>query len=100
MTAQGFNPGLSGAHLLAKQILVSLDQQHPYYTEQALKNYQKKHILETRMMYYGTNGIVKLFTDDKLPGKLARKMTLGLSRRFPPIKWAIERKLTDLKAGL
>ena len=51
-------------------------------------------------MYYGTNGIVKLFTDDKLPGRLARKLALRLSRHCPPIRWAIERKLTDLKAGL
>ena len=100
VTAHGFNLGLSSAHLLGKQILAALDQQRPYYTEQALKDYQKKHILETRVMYYGTNGIVKLFTDDKLPGRLARKIALGLSRRFPPIKWAIERKLTDLKVGL
>ena len=100
VTAHGFNLGLSSAHLLAKQITAALKNHRPYYTEQALKGYQKKHILETRVMYYGTNGIVKLFTDDKLPGRLARKVALGLSRGFPPIKWAIERKLTDLKAGL
>ena len=98
VTAHGFNLGLSSAHLLAKQILTALDNHQPYYTEQALKNYQRKHILESHVMYYGTNGIVKLFTDDKLPGRLARKMALGMS--CPPIKWAIERKLTDLKAGL
>ena len=100
VTAHGFNLGLSSAHLLARQIVTALDNHQPYYSEQNLKGYQKKHILETRVMYYGTNGIVKLFTDDKLPGRLARKVALGLSRRCPPIKWAIERKLTDLKAGL
>jgi len=51
-------------------------------------------------MYYGTNGIVKLFTGDNLPGWLARKMALALSRRCPPIKCAIDRKLTDLKSVL
>jgi 2-polyprenyl-6-methoxyphenol hydroxylase-like FAD-dependent oxidoreductase len=100
VTAHGFNLGLSSAHLLATEVTAARDKGLSYYTEQVLKAYQRKHIRQTRIMYYGTNGIVNLFTDDRIPGRFARKAVLGLSRRCPPIRWAIEHKLTDLKPCL
>jgi ubiquinone biosynthesis UbiH/UbiF/VisC/COQ6 family hydroxylase len=100
VTAHGFNLGLSSAHLLATEVTAARDKGRAYYTEQVLKAYQKKHIRETRIMYYGTNGIVNLFTDDRISGRFARKAVLGLSRRCPPIRWAIEHKLTDQALSL
>ena len=100
VTAHGFNLGLGSANLLARQIEHALDRGQPYYSEQALEKYQHKHMLESRVMYHGTNGVVKLFTDDNPPARLARKFALGLSRRCAPLRWAIEHKLTDHRAGL
>ncbi|MCP4487673.1 MAG: 5-demethoxyubiquinol-8 5-hydroxylase UbiM [Gammaproteobacteria bacterium] len=100
VTAHGFNLGLSSAHLLARQITKALDCGQDYAAENVLKGYQNRHIIETRVMYYGTNGVVKLFTDEHLPAKLARKAVLRLSNLLPPVKWAIEKKLTDVKYGL
>ncbi len=100
VTAHGFNLGLSSAHLLARQIIKALDSGQDYTTEKVLKGYQNRHIMETRVMYYGTNGVVKLFTDEHLPAKLARKAVLRLSNMLPPVKWAIEKKLTDVKHSL
>lgn len=97
VTAHGFNLGLSGAHLLAKQINNAISKGQDYASEAILKTYQSRHITETRLMYYGTNGIVKLFTDEHLPAKLARKAVLRISNLLPPVKWAIEKKLTDIK---
>jgi len=97
VTAHGFNLGLSSAHLLARQINNAISKGQDYASEQILKTYQSRHITETRLMYYGTNGIVKLFTDEHLPAKLARKAVLRLSNLLPPVKWAIEKKLTDIK---
>jgi len=97
VTAHGFNLGLSGAHLLAKQINNAISKGQDYASETILKTYQSRHITETRLMYYGTNGIVKLFTDEHLPAKLARKAVLRISNLLPPVKWAIEKKLTDIK---
>ncbi len=99
VTAHGFNLGLSSAHLLANQINKATRYRQDYASEQNLKAYQARHIIETRLMYYGTNGIVKLFTDEHLPAKLARKAVLRLSNLLPPVKWAIEKKLTDIKPG-
>ncbi|MCP4187973.1 MAG: 5-demethoxyubiquinol-8 5-hydroxylase UbiM [Gammaproteobacteria bacterium] len=99
VTAHGFNLGLSSAYLFARQIINALDNDQDYTTEKVLKGYQNRHMMETRIMYYGTNGVVKLFTDEHLPAKLARKAVLRLSNLLPPIKWAIEKKLTDVKHG-
>jgi len=46
-------------------------------------------------MFHGTNEIVKFFTDDRLPAKLPRKITLRLANRIPPIKQVIQNKLTE-----
>lgn len=100
VTAHGFNLGLSSAHLLARQINNALSKGQDYGSERILKAYQTRHITETRLMYYGTNGIVKLFTDEHLPAKLARKAVLRISNLLPPVKWAIEKKLTDIKPSL
>ncbi len=99
VTAHGFNLGLSSAHLLARQIIDATNNDQDYSSETVLKGYQNRHIMETRVMYYGTNGVVKLFTDEHLPAKLARKIVLRLSNLLPPVKWAIEKKLTEIKPG-
>jgi ubiquinone biosynthesis UbiH/UbiF/VisC/COQ6 family hydroxylase len=100
VTAHGFNLGLSSAHLLARQLINSVNNGQDYASETVLKGYQNRHMMETRVMYYGTNGVVKLFTDEHPPAKLARKVVLRLSNLLPPVKWAIERKLTEVKAGM
>jgi len=99
VTAHGFNLGLSSAHLLARQITNAINNAQDYSSEKILKGYQNRHMMETRVMYYGTNSVVKLFTDEHLPAKLARKAVLRLSNLLPPVKWAIEKKLTEIKPG-
>ena len=99
VTAHGFNLGLSSAHLLARQITNAIKSGQDYGSENVLKGYQNRHMLESRVMYYGTNGVVKLFTSEQLPARLARKAVLRLSNLLPPVKWAIEKKLTEIKPG-
>ena len=100
VTAHGFNLGLSSAHLLARAIINAIDNGKGYACESTLKGYQNRHMMESRMMYYGTNGVVKLFTSDHVPAKLVRKVVLRLSNLLPPVKWAIEKKLTDIKPSV
>lgn len=99
VTAHGFNLGLSSANLLATEITRAAARGQDYSSEKVLRAYQARHITETRLMYYGTNGIVKLFTDEHLPAKLARKVVLRLANCLPPLKWAIEKKLTAIKSS-
>jgi len=95
VTAHGYNLGLSGQEILAKEIISAAAQQRDIGAMYLLERYQRKHMQTTRPMFYGTNEIVKFFTDDREPAKLARKVALRLANRLPPIKQVIQNKLTE-----
>ena len=85
VTAHGYNLGLSGQDILAKEIIKAAAQQRDIGATSLLHRYQRKHMQTTKPMFYGTNEIVKFFTDDRVPAKLARKVALRLANRIPPI---------------
>jgi ubiquinone biosynthesis UbiH/UbiF/VisC/COQ6 family hydroxylase len=95
VTAHGYNLGLSGQEILAKEIIRAVAEQRDIGAPSLLERYNRKHLLTTRPMFHGTNEIVKFFTDDRAPAKLARSVALRLANRFPPIKRAIQYKLTE-----
>ena len=92
VTAHGFNLGLSGQELLATEIKNAGSE---IADEQLLRRYENRHMLATRPMYHGTNQIVQMFTDDRVPAKVLRRLTLRLANNFPPIKQIIRNKLTE-----
>jgi len=94
VTAHGFNLGLSGAELLARQVSKAVQKQADIGAPDVLLPYQAKHRLDTLPLFLGTNTVVGLFTDDSLPAKFLRKAVLHASNHLPPVKWAIRRKLT------
>lgn len=94
VTAQGFNLGLSGQTILANEIAWTHAAQQPYWSEAVLKRYHKQHIRKTRVIYHGTNGIVKLFTNERRRAKLMRQAVLRISNHLPPVKWAVQQQLT------
>ncbi len=95
VTAHGYNLGLSGQEILAKEIISAAAQQKDIGATSLLERYQRRHMRATRPMFHGTNEIVRLFTDDRVPAKLARKIALRLANRIPPIKRMIQNKLTE-----
>jgi len=95
VTAHGFNLGLRGSDTLAREILKAHSSAKDIGSEKVLTTYQRKHMLVTRPLYHGTNGIVGLFTNDRAPAKLARKAVLHISNRLPPLKKAISAMLTE-----
>ncbi len=95
VTAHGYNLGLSGQEILATEIINAAAQQRDIGAMPLLERYQRKHMRTTKPMFHGTNEIVKFFTDDRVPAKLARRVALRLANRIPPIKRAIQNKLTD-----
>jgi len=99
VTAHGFNLGLSGADILARQIRKAVRRGQDIGSPRVLEPYQTGHMLDTRPLFHGTNGVVRLFTDDSFPATLLRKAVLRLSNHLPPVKWAIRHKLTS-KGGL
>ena len=95
VTAHGFNLGLSGVDLLAGEIRSQWQRGADIASATVLARYQSRHRLATLPLFHGTNGIVSLFTDDRLPARLARKAVLNLSERLPPVRWAIRHKLVS-----
>ncbi len=95
VTAHGYNLGLSGADLLATEIRQAMQLGVDIGAPSVLKRYEKKHMRNTRPIFHGTNEIVKFFTDDRLPAKIARKVALRLANNIPPVKSVIRNKLTE-----
>ena len=95
VTAHGYNLGLSGADILAKEIRKAAASSQDIGDLSLLRRYERKHLRNTRPIYYGTNEIVKFFTDDRAPAKLARKVAMRLANNIPPIKRIIRNKLTE-----
>ena len=94
VTAHGFNLGLSGQDRLARRLRAAAARGGALGDAALLQAYSREHRRETLPLYLGTNGIVRLFTDDSAPARLLRKGVLHLSDHLPPVKWAITRKLT------
>jgi ubiquinone biosynthesis UbiH/UbiF/VisC/COQ6 family hydroxylase len=95
VTAHGYNLGLSGQEILAREIMNAVVRKKDIGARSLLETYQRKHMRATRPMFHGTNEIVKFFTDDRRPAKLARKVALRLANRVPLIKRVILNKLTE-----
>ncbi len=100
VTAHGFNLGLYGQHSLADAIATAARQRRDIGADDVLASYQRQHRLASLPLYYGTNGIVKLFTTETVPAKIMRQAVLRISNRLPPLKWAITRKLTEVNDSL
>ena len=95
VTAHGYNLGLSGQDILSKETANAVARQRDIGATSWLERYERKHMRTTRPMFHGTNEIVKFFTDDRVPAKLARSVFLRLANRLPPIKRVIRNKLTE-----
>jgi 2-polyprenyl-6-methoxyphenol hydroxylase-like FAD-dependent oxidoreductase len=96
VTAHGYNLGLSGQEILAGEIINAAAQHGDIGATHLLAKYERRHMRKTKPMFHGTNEIVKFFTDDRKPAKLARKFALRLANRIPPIKRVIRRQLTRI----
>ena len=97
VTAHGFNLGLRGQATLAAQIKNALALGSDFGSREVLRRYEAKHMRVTKPMYWGTNGIVGLFTNDNPPAKAFRSILLRVANNFPPIKHVIKNSLTEVR---
>jgi 2-polyprenyl-6-methoxyphenol hydroxylase-like FAD-dependent oxidoreductase len=97
VTAHGFNLGLRGQDILASLVKDALMNGQDVGSNSLLKLYERKHIKLTRIMFFGTNGIVALFTNDAPMVKQVRRFVLRFAEKFPPIKYLISSQLTEAK---
>ncbi len=97
VTAHGFNLGLRGQDLLSLSISRALNNGLDIGADSVLKEFERKQINLSRLMYFGTNGIVSLFTNDDVAIKQLRKLVLKFANSFPPVKALITQHLTESK---
>ena len=93
VTAHGFNLGLRGAATLIR----SLDAAP--VLQQALQHYSTTHRRACRPLYHMTNQLVALYTNERLPSKLARAAFLRAAEKVTPLKRFMMQKLTDRYAA-
>jgi ubiquinone biosynthesis UbiH/UbiF/VisC/COQ6 family hydroxylase len=98
VTAHGYNLGLSGQDILAKEIIAAATQANDIAASSLLQRYQRKHMKTTKPMFHGTNEVVKFFTDDRRPAKVARHIALRLANRIPLVRRVILGKLIQARA--
>ena len=97
VTAHGFNLGLRGQNILAESIYEALEKSQDIGSDAVLSRFEKKQINLTRLMFFGTNGIVALFTNDAAIAKQVRRFVLKFADKFPPVKALITQHLTESK---
>ena len=97
VTAHGFNLGLRGQDILATAIAKALKSRVDIGSDRVLREFESKQIHLSRLMYFGTNGVVSLFTNDDAKAKQIRKLVLKFADRFPPVKSLITKHLTESK---
>lgn len=94
VTAHGFNLGLQSQDILSRLILRHAGEGKDIGDPALLAAYNRRHQLNTRPLYHGTNAIVKLFTQESRPARFCRHSILRVSESLPPLKKLITRQLT------
>jgi ubiquinone biosynthesis UbiH/UbiF/VisC/COQ6 family hydroxylase len=93
VTAHGFNFGLLSVETLGKEILSALKSGQDIANPQGLARYERTHRLATLPLFLSTNAVATLFTDDRAPAKLARKLALRVSNHLPFFKQQVAGRL-------
>lgn len=94
VTAHGYNLGMESVEILSRLIHKAAMRGQDIGKTSLLRQYHRKHSLKTRPMYHGTNALVKLYTDDRPPAKVARHIGLRVSNILTPVKKVITAQLT------
>ena len=95
VTAHGFNLGLRGQNILATLVKEALMHGQDIGAQSLLKRFENKQIHLSKVMFFGTNGVVALFTNDSPMAKQIRRFVLNFAEHFPPIKRLITNHLTE-----
>jgi ubiquinone biosynthesis UbiH/UbiF/VisC/COQ6 family hydroxylase len=98
VTAHGYNLGLYSVQSLARQLRAARCNGRALGSLAVLQPYAEAHRREAMPLYLGTNMVVSLFTDERAPARLARRVVLGMAEHAPGIstllKAAVARQLT------
>lgn len=96
VTAHGFNFGLLGAETLSAEIAAAVASGLDFGSNAVLGRYNTAHRKATRPLYLATNAIVKLYTDDRRPARMARDALLRIGNALAPVRRIITGRLTHI----
>jgi ubiquinone biosynthesis UbiH/UbiF/VisC/COQ6 family hydroxylase len=99
VTAHGFNFGLYGVEILTRGIVAARSAGRDIGDDDVLSAYHAEHRRTTWPIYLGTNALVKLFTDDRLPVRALRGAVLRAANLAAPLKAQITAQLTGTPAA-
>jgi len=94
VTAHGFNFGLLGQSTLARELLEAVAAGQSISSPGCLRRYERKHRLATRPLYLATQMLAGLYTDDRPPARILRKLALGAGARLKPFRKIVLAGLT------
>lgn len=98
VTAHGYNLGLGGAHILAQEIRQALALGIDIGAPTVVDAYALKHRRASAFLYYGTNAMVGVYTDNRPAILVLRALGLRIADRLPPFKRYVTRQLTGKAA--
>lgn len=94
VTAHGFNFGLSGQEILARALCSALARGRPFWADAVLRRYARVHRAETWPLYVTTRHLAHLYTDERPPARVLRRLALTAGAHFTPFRRAIADRLT------
>ncbi len=101
VTAHGFNFGLLGQATLASELCAAAAAGLPISSPRLLQRYERQHRLATRPLYLATQMLAGLYTDDRPPARVLRKLALGAGARLGPFKRIVIAGLTaESRSGI
>jgi ubiquinone biosynthesis UbiH/UbiF/VisC/COQ6 family hydroxylase len=96
VTAHGFNLGMSSIQTLAKHCNTAILKSQPFHGDASLQRYETEHKKEAFPLYWITNRIVSLYTDDRPFARLVRHIGMAAFHGTPFLKSLITKKLTTI----
>ena len=94
VTAHGFNFGLLGQHVLAREVRAAAAAGRPIWSPLLLRRYEREHRRATRPLYLATQLLASLYTDDRPPARVLRKLALGVCAHAGPFRRMVMAGLT------
>jgi ubiquinone biosynthesis UbiH/UbiF/VisC/COQ6 family hydroxylase len=94
VTAHGFNFGLLGQDTLARELRAAVAAGRSICSPALLQRYGRAHRRATLPLYLATQMLAGLYTDDRRPARLVRKLALGAGARLGPFKRLVMSGLT------
>jgi 2-polyprenyl-6-methoxyphenol hydroxylase-like FAD-dependent oxidoreductase len=99
VTAQGWNLGLQGVELLARELGAAHRAGHDIGAPGPLAAFEAAHRRATWPLYTGTNALATLFSSESAPSKVVRRAVLHLSAHLPVLSGLVRSMVTRQLTG-